>query len=261
MTGGKKHTPNIIGFTIIEVMIFLAVSGVTFLIAAAFINGKEAQAEYTQGMNQANVNIRTLINNVSDGNYPASTKYTYRCILIRDKAYLIPTTSTSGAKTSPGCVFVGQKLQINSNTMTGCQFIGPDGQCTSTLGTPPTDVVSEKPNPVPTLTLNTDWPNGLILKKLWDTGTSSTTLSAVGFFSTPPDDGGGVYSNGSQPVSILTYTSSDTAGTPLTNSNHIVFCLAYGNKLGSITLGAANNGNLLTTSLQMGNTTDSICSS
>ena len=41
MKGGYKKSPVRNGFTIVEVMIFLAVSGVTFLIAANFINEKQ----------------------------------------------------------------------------------------------------------------------------------------------------------------------------------------------------------------------------
>jgi prepilin-type N-terminal cleavage/methylation domain-containing protein len=68
MLGGKKLKPPL-GYTIIEVMIVLAVSGVMFLIAATFINGKQERASFQTGVNEMASQIQDTINQVTDGQY------------------------------------------------------------------------------------------------------------------------------------------------------------------------------------------------
>ena len=58
------------GYTIIEVMIFLAVSAFMFVVAAYFIQGKQANAEFNQGMQAINSSMQKVINDVNDNNYP-----------------------------------------------------------------------------------------------------------------------------------------------------------------------------------------------
>lgn len=48
MKGGKSP----LGYTVVEVMIVLAVSGIMFLVAANFINGKQQKTSFANGVNE-----------------------------------------------------------------------------------------------------------------------------------------------------------------------------------------------------------------
>ena len=57
------------GYTIVEVMIVLAVSGLMFLMAASFIGGKQEDTSFPQGVNELASSIQNTIAQVSDGQY------------------------------------------------------------------------------------------------------------------------------------------------------------------------------------------------
>lgn len=57
------------GYTILEVMIVLAISGMMFLIAANFISGKEEAINFPQGVNDIASLIQHTIQQVSNGQY------------------------------------------------------------------------------------------------------------------------------------------------------------------------------------------------
>ena len=57
MIGGNK--PH--GYTIVEVLIFLAISSLMFLLAATFISGKQSAVEFKQGMNDINTQIKSVV--------------------------------------------------------------------------------------------------------------------------------------------------------------------------------------------------------
>ena len=71
MPGGKNihHHAKNKGYTIIEVMIVLAVSGLMFAIAANFINGKQEKTAFPQGVNEFTAQLQDLATDVADGKY------------------------------------------------------------------------------------------------------------------------------------------------------------------------------------------------
>jgi prepilin-type N-terminal cleavage/methylation domain-containing protein len=67
MLGGKNKQP--LGYTIIEVLIVLAVSGMMFVIAANFINGKQERTAFAQGSNDFAAQLQGVLEDVTDGHY------------------------------------------------------------------------------------------------------------------------------------------------------------------------------------------------
>lgn len=63
MNGGYQSR----GYTIVEVLIFMAVSGLMFVMAVVFVSGKQANAEFRQGLYVVNSDIRSVINDVANG--------------------------------------------------------------------------------------------------------------------------------------------------------------------------------------------------
>ncbi len=105
MKGGSRP----LGYTILEVMIVLAISGVMFLIAATFINGKQQRAAFTQGVNELASRFQGVIEEVTDGQY---SDIPFSC------SYVSGTTLTisGGAGVTQGsnqaCVFLGKFLHF-----------------------------------------------------------------------------------------------------------------------------------------------------
>src|SRR5438309_1952216 len=116
MIGGKKHG----GFTMVEVMVFLAVSGVLFLIAVVAINGKQQQADFASGLHDFNSKIQSAINNVATGFFPEDTSY--KCsyqggnpghpLDIRDGH------SGPGQGAHEDCIFLGKVINFDKSTPT-----------------------------------------------------------------------------------------------------------------------------------------------
>jgi prepilin-type N-terminal cleavage/methylation domain-containing protein len=105
MKGGKNKSP--LGYTIIEVMIVLAISGVMFLIAADFVNGKEQRTAFTDGVNTLASNIQDVIEQIGDGNYsniPITCLVKNGSLAISNPALTAPTPQG----TNSDCVFLGK---------------------------------------------------------------------------------------------------------------------------------------------------------
>ncbi len=101
MKGAK--TPG--GYTIVEVMIVLAVSALMFLIAASFISGKEENTSFRQGVNQLASSIQSTIEQVSDGQY-SDVNLSCNSTGSMLKAFLINHKSDQGTQSQ--CIFLGK---------------------------------------------------------------------------------------------------------------------------------------------------------
>lgn len=108
MRGGKNKQP--LGYTIIEVMIVLAVSGVIFVIAANFINGKQQRTAFNQGVNETASRIQATINQVADGQY---SDIPFNCSASSTPLRITAASdSTNSQGTNSDCVFIGKFWQM-----------------------------------------------------------------------------------------------------------------------------------------------------
>ena len=117
------------GFTIIEVMIVLAVSGMLFISAAVMISGRQNQTAFDQAIQQVQSQVQQTLNEVSTGYYP--NKSDFSCT-----AGAQPSLSAiaSNQGTNTGCIFLGKAIQFSISgtdperfavyTIAGLQNIG-----------------------------------------------------------------------------------------------------------------------------------------
>lgn len=112
MKGGTRPQ----GYTIIEVMIVLAISGVMFLIASSFISGKEASSAFTEGTNEFASDLQSIITEVSDGQY---SDVNLSCTVAQPSNQLTFTTAASGSSlqgTNSECDFLGKFVHMSESS-------------------------------------------------------------------------------------------------------------------------------------------------
>lgn len=185
MRGGEQKQ----GYTIVEVMIFLAISGFMFILAASFISGKQAKSEFKQGMNDINNNIRQVINDVSNGYYPSSGDFA--CSAGASGVPTFPPTSPNELGANKGCTFIGKVMQFgvgstSSTTYNTYSIVGRQFQGDAETLAPPLSFQQAKPFAMTgaagskdlTVTENLQW--GLELEKMFN---GTTPIGAFGFFS------------------------------------------------------------------------------
>lgn len=106
------------GYTIVEVLIFMAVSGLMFVMAITFVSGKQSSVEFRQGLFDVNAEIRSAVNDVADGRFDAlAFGSSTRCQapaaggppVINDSGS-VEQGANGGAQ---GCVFLGKVMQFN----------------------------------------------------------------------------------------------------------------------------------------------------
>jgi hypothetical protein len=173
------------GYTIMEVMIFLAVSGFMFVIAATFISGKQAKAEFRQGMTSANNAIQNVINNVNDGFYPSGANFKCTSDDTGGRPQLAPpnvgaTTSTQGTK--KGCVFMGKVVMFGGVT----------------------EPVAVTGNPTYELTEKANFEGGMTMTRAFLADSPGKKLDGIGFYSSfGAYDSGGALESGAQNVVVV----------------------------------------------------------
>ena len=106
---GGLHTKLAGGFTIVETLIVLAVTGLIFLSAVTLISGKEAKTEFTQSLQSIVTQLQQTISEVQTGFYSNSGDFS--CTAAAGG----PLTFTSGGSVTAegankGCVFIGKAV-------------------------------------------------------------------------------------------------------------------------------------------------------
>lgn len=263
------------GYTIVETMIFLAISGLMFVMAAVFISGKQGTAEFRQGMNDINSNLQQVINDVGNGFYPSNSGFTCSSSG-SDLAFTSATSTTQGANL--GCVFLGKVVQFGANSNTANYYVySVAGTQLTTAKTTPANFGEAVPRVIytPDLTDKKVLQWGVQATAMYDNN-GTTPLSAIGFFGS---FGGGLQS-GSQVVNVvainpntdLTTTSGSDeptmAGTTINagivdshvrpHPNILICFKGSANQYGSVTIGGGS-GQKLTTAMKISTTSISGC--
>lgn len=250
------------GYTIVEVMIFLIVSGLMFVIAAVFINGKQAKAEFRQGMNAINSQIQQSINEVSNGYYASDENV--KCTIVSG----VPTISSPGQErgTSDKCVFLGKYLEFSSGDAQTYKIVAVAGLRNPAAGSitdSPKNFVETSPtistSNVTNQTKKLQW--GLAIEKMSTTG--DPDIGGIGFFNgfAKGTDGSGHQSVVALPIHFaLGHPATNLDASRMDNDSNIspttIMCFDGGNgQFGTITIGAT--GQRLNTTMLIG-TKDSL---
>ncbi|MET1032944.1 MAG: type II secretion system protein, partial [Candidatus Saccharimonadales bacterium] len=115
MKGGKKAR----GFTVIETMIVLAVTGGLFLAIAVTLSGRQQRTQFEQGINDIRAQLQQVINDVGTGFYPSLTNF--RCTAGASGPVMVTGTTNQGENT--GCIFMGKAMQFGVNGTDPEQFL------------------------------------------------------------------------------------------------------------------------------------------
>ncbi len=104
------------GYTIIEVMIFFAVSAILFGSVYATFSLQSRRGEFTEGVRKIETSVRDVLNDVETGFYPASRDF--RCVVDPGTGALTLAPATGGAADQEqggkqDCVFLGRAFQFN----------------------------------------------------------------------------------------------------------------------------------------------------
>ena len=211
MLGGKNREP--LGYTIVEVLIVLAVSGLLFVMAANFISGRQGKTAFNQGVNEMTSRLQGMVNDVSDGNYsdlPASCAFNGTNTV----------TNSGGAGPphgeNPQCVFLGKLIHFTGKIPTHTyEILSVAGGRLDTAGKPIVNL--NGPNNADPKVLadyviiKSDVPQQLEVKKvLVNDGSGNVESYAFGFFQTQGSfDSKGRVASGSQSLQIYFLNSND----------------------------------------------------
>lgn len=114
MKGGK--TAN--GYTIVEIMIFLAVTGALFMLAMITINGQQAKADFAQGTRDFQSQVDDVINDIQNGNFPApSGNFTCTASAGSAPSFTGGSPGDTGLQgTHDKCVYFGKIAQFSTGS-------------------------------------------------------------------------------------------------------------------------------------------------
>jgi prepilin-type N-terminal cleavage/methylation domain-containing protein len=105
MKGGSKSR----GFTIVETLVVIAITGVLFAAIVATLSGRQSRTEFTQSVQEIQSQIQQVISDVATGYYPNSNNF--QCVA----GLTGPQFSTGAVKeqgANEGCIFLGKAMQF-----------------------------------------------------------------------------------------------------------------------------------------------------
>lgn len=266
MNGGKSHA----GYTIVEVMIVLAVSSVMFLIAANFISGKQARTAFTSGTNTFNTRMQELITQVENGQF---SDVSFSCSASGNAAKPIAIdSSVAGSQGSNSdCVFVGKFVHFGvdgDKTKYDVMLLaGLDGQLVGTAFktvSPITkDVDNASTNQID-ITKHLTIPQGLNVVKT-SVGAANTPVYGLAFLQDPSGTSsnqviigyvGSLGANASEAA-----TGNAFRGGGISTNDRAAICLSDGTRYGVIEIGdsSTSTASSMTTRLRITTKTDTAC--
>lgn len=216
-----KSGSKALGFTIVETLIFLAVSSVLLVSALALVNGAQHRTEFTQAINDLDQQINNVFNDVANGYYPNSSNFT--CTKTGANVQIATSAGPVPQGTNTDCVFLGKVTHFTSGdnflvfSVAGLrQFSGPPVREVRTLvEADPTAISFTDTVPtIPDVTNVQPYKNGIRVFRVKDPATN-LRYASIGIFTTLADYNGSVIRSGGtslQIVPINTSVLSDNQG-------------------------------------------------
>lgn len=274
------------GYTIIEVIIFLAISSVLLISVIGLLNGRVQGAQFTQAVQSLDTKIRTTANETATGTYPSTPSFS--CTIVGGA----PQTNALGAGEQgerSACIFAGKIMnftprqgpcadpvadsrceQTQTATVIGRRVYGTDGKVVAGLtgvnGAAPRTVI------VPNLTQTYDLNYGTRVSGVYKKTTPLTPITAVGFFQSFNGnyDTRGL-SSGSQGIEMWTVARTTNPVAPLNDNelavvvaaeqmegpaagNEVLICLKNGNNNRNASITLRNAGGIIASSVKIGDT-------
>ena len=266
------------GFTVIEVLIVLAVTGLLFVTTAALLSGKQNQTAFDQSIRQVQQQIQKVINDVSIGYYPNVGNV--QCTAGGSGPNIVSTPGTQQG-TNSGCIFLGKAMQfgIGSNpeifavhSIAGLQKSGSSDVSTLAQAKPKAIAPSSAEPNIPNADETEQLDSGLTTYRMWyNNGAGDKKIGEVAFTSSlaqfdssssivsgsqqlivvPVDDTGiksALHETGTDGVDAI---NSNLASSPTSPSNGVFICFvsAGTTQSGLITIG--NNARQLSVKLDI----------
>ena len=243
------------GFTIIEVLVVLAVTAAMFLLAVFSIDGKQNTAEFQQSINDIQSSLQQEIDEVSAGDYANTDNFTCN----GTSGTLIISKGVNQQGSNNGCIYLGKVLQFAVKGTSPQQFLSYTvaglQNNTGTLASATPDViapgVATNKGAFPDASIPNELHYGLNVVSMTSGGHN---IGAVAFISSLGSYSGGQLVSGSQTLSLIpVYNSSlnategatvdaintNLATSPVNPSGGVLICFASGGtkQSGLITIG------------------------
>ena len=263
------------GYTVVEVMMFLAVSGGLFIIAMTFIGGRQNQAYFTASVREFQQQIEDVINDVTTGYYPRvsfSCAYSPASGNPQTANGITFSASTEEQGTRDECTFIGKTIHINMIDKNNFTVIPVAAGRLNTSSQPVTNFDEANPRPLGAefgsistqgMTETINLKGGLEFTAVYATTPSETNPTAFGIFTNFGNENPGTTpgtlvatltsiptSNGAaaNPDSIATtgnkITIMGNTGTSITKNITVIICLRQGTggKKAALIIGAKDRG-------------------
>lgn len=280
MKGGLR--PNRAGYTIVEVMIVLAVSGLLFVSTAFFIAGRQRTTEFDQSIHDIQSELQQTISEVSTGYYPNAGNFNCTVSAIGPK---LSTNAGAGQGSNYGCIFLGKAIQFkvgsgkpeqyNTFSIAGLQKRADGTESQSLTDALPaliakgTTSSADMPDDTTTATLE----YGLTTASMVSDDGTTTPIGAIAFVSSLASyNASNNIASGSQQVTMVPITgtalgatkaamvdaiNANLAASTPSPKNGVKICFASGgtNASGLITIGGSGTELAVKLKIYSGNTT------
>lgn len=263
MTKGLKTR----GYTIVEAMIVLAVTGALIIMVMRTVSGQRERAEFRQAINDIQTQINDVINNVATGYY--NNTGNVHCVAGPGGPVLSSFNQEQG--TNEGCIFLGQAIQFQVDSDKNAYKIydiaglrrDSGGNAVENLNEALPKAIANPPAGVDTSQSKT-LQYGLEAARMYyrHGADAPIDISAVAFTSSFASYSGGDLTSGShrvelQPVQNTAGIGSSAVAAAINKDNlglipdgGVVICFNGGSQHGIITIGG--NARQLTTDLVIG---------
>lgn len=109
--GDKSPRPD--GFTVVETMIVLAITGLLFASAVLLIGGRQRKTEFAVGVRQIQQSFQQIVNETESGYFPGNANFSCN---VNPAGGLSITTSGAREQGSNGdCIFVGKTIVVSGS--------------------------------------------------------------------------------------------------------------------------------------------------
>lgn len=191
------------GFTIVETLIFLAVSSLILVSTLTLVGGAQRKNEFNQGVRDFQQQIDDLIDNVTTG-YTASQE-NFTCDTTSGKPEIKAASPGSGTKLGQNnnCIFIGKVLQFADQGQFDVYSVV--GLRTTDGSTIVKDIVEAKPrvSALPNILVVQQKIRNNLVPKTIKRNPTGAALSAIGFFSTVNTQDEVAGNSGAQQIDLL----------------------------------------------------------